>query len=331
MLVRAARSWGYECQTVDSAESALEVLADHPTPLIVTDLNMPGRGGLWLVREIRGRWPKMAILVLTAAQDSDAVIECLNAGAHHYFLKPIRLNEFRHALETTLETYRLQREQERHERLLERTVRKQTRKIRRTFLSAIDSLIRTMEARDPYTTGHTLRVRQYALQLADAVGLDGRLRKELSLAAKLHDIGKVGIPEAILNKAARLTSEEFRLVQTHPGIGERIVAPVIRNPAILAAIRGHHERLDGSGYPDGLMGAKIPLLARLITIADCFDALTTSRAYRAALPIAQALELIRAGAGQQFDPNLVKTFLALARNSLLLPSSPYLLLESGAG
>jgi response regulator RpfG family c-di-GMP phosphodiesterase len=319
MLVRAAQNWHYDCQAATSAEEALQLFEKRPTPLLVTDLDMPGRGGVWLVREVRRRWPKVAIIVITAGRDSDAAIDCLNSGAHRYFLKPIRLDEFRHALQTTLATYHLERNQERYQRRLERTVRRQTGRIRSTFLSAIDSLIRAMEACDPYTTGHTLRVRHYALRLADAIGLEPRQRKYLSLAAKLHDIGKVGVPEAILNKPASLTPEEFRQVQAHPAIGERIVAPIIRNPAVLAAIRGHHEHLDGGGYPDGLAGPDIPLLARLITIPDCFDALTSARAYRDALPLAQAVDILRAGSGKLFDPTLVKVFIDLAPT--LLPSN----------
>jgi response regulator RpfG family c-di-GMP phosphodiesterase len=309
VLSRAARSWRFECQVATSAEQAVGLLERHLTPVVVTDLRMPGRGGVWLVREVQRRWPEVAVIVVTAGQDSDAVSDCLSAGAHHYFLKPINLDEFRHALEATLRSYRVQRERERYRRRLERTVRHRTAQARHTFLSAIDSLVRTLEARDPYTSGHSLRVRDYALRLAAALGLDERQRKQLSLAAKLHDIGKVGVPEAVLHKAEPLSPLEFALVREHPLIGERILSPIIRSRAVLAAIRGHHERYDGQGYPDRLAGQDIPLLARLIAVADCYDALTSSRAYRRPLPRPQALELIAAGAGTQFDPALSQAFL----------------------
>src|SRR5260370_29348688 len=210
VLARAARSWQYQCQTACSAEQALELLEKHLTPVVVTDLRMPGHGGVWLVREIRRRWPEVGVIVLTAAQDTDAAHECLAAGAHHFFLKPIKIEEFHHVLETASRTYQLQREDERYRRKLEIAVRRQTRRVRRTFLSAIDSLVRTMEERDRYTAGHSLRVRRYALRLADALGLPRRQRKLLSLAAKLHDIGKVGVPEAVLNKPGPLTDAEQR-------------------------------------------------------------------------------------------------------------------------
>lgn len=311
VLVRAARLWGYECQSAGTAEQAVDVLTRRPTPIVVTDLRMPGRGGVWLVREIKRRWPDTGIIVVTAGDDTEAAIECLNAGAQRYFLKPIKLDEFRHALKTTLETYQLQREREQYREELERKVHRQTRRIRHTFLSTIDTLVRTLEQRDSYTNGHSRRVRDYTLQLAKALGLDRKQRQQLSLAAKLHDIGKFCIPEAILNKADRLTAAEYQLVREHPVIGEHILAPIIRNRAVLAAIRGHHERLDGGGYPDGLHGDQVPLLARIISVADCFDALTKSRAYRAAWRPAEALDVLRQGAGTQFDPTLVEVFLSL--------------------
>jgi putative two-component system response regulator len=312
VLVRAARSWHYECQTAGTAEQALELLEKRPTPIVVTDLLMPGRGGVWLVHEIRRRWPDVGIIVLTAGHNPESAQECLQAGAHHYFFKPIKLDEFRHVLETAWRTYHRQRENRRCHAALERAVRRQTRRVRSTFLSAVASLVRTMEERDPYTAGHSRRVVHHADRLAVAIGLDDRQRKLLRLAATLHDIGKVGVPDAILHKPGPLTEGETSIVREHPSIGERILAPIVRNRQVLAAIRGHHERLDGTGYPDGLRGDEVPLLARLIAIPDCFDALTTSRAYRAALPVGQALGILCAGAGSHFDPDLVRVFLTLA-------------------
>jgi response regulator RpfG family c-di-GMP phosphodiesterase len=312
VLFRAARSWQYRCQVADSAERALELLKRRPTPIVVTDLMMPGRGGVWLIREVRRLWPQVEIIVLTAGHDPRLADECLRAGANHYYLKPIRLDEFRHVLETTHRSFQTREENRRCRTELERAVRRQTRRARRTFLSAINSLIRTMEERDPLTAGHSVRVRRYGLWLADVVGLEAGARRRLGLAARLHDIGKAGVPEAILHKAGRLTPAEEQVVREHPVIGERILSPVVRNREVLAAIRHHHERLDGRGYPDGLAGDRIPLLARFIAIADCFDALTSARAYRAPLAVPHALDVLRAGAGSHFDPDLVRAFRRVA-------------------
>ncbi len=311
VLVRAARSWQYDCQAAVTAEDALVLLERRLTPVVVTDLRMPGNGGVWLAREVRRRWPEVSVVVVTAGHDADAVSDCLAAGAHHYFLKPINLDEFRHALEVTTRSYQLQRERERHRRELERTVRRRTRQLRHTFLSAIDSLVRTLEARHPSTCGHSLRVRNYTVRLAALLGWPECEQRRVGLAAKLHDIGKVGIPEDILNKPDLLTAAEEAVVREHPVIGERILTPIIRGRSVLAAIRGHHERWDGGGYPDGLAGERIPLLARVIAVADCFDALTSCRPYRDPLPRREALEILRAGAGTQFDPSLVPAFAGL--------------------
>jgi response regulator RpfG family c-di-GMP phosphodiesterase len=315
ILVRAAQSRNYRCQTAASAEEALALLNQRLTAVVVTDLRMPGFNGIWLVREIKRRWPGTGIIIVTAGDDKEGAIACLNAGADRYFLKPIDLAEFHHALDATNQSVRLLRQQERYREHLEQEVHQQARRVRHTFLSAIDSLVRTLEARHSYTKGHSLRVRRYALQLGRALDLDLRQRKQLSLAAKLHDIGKVGTPEGILNKAGRLTDAEFALVREHPVMGERILRPIIRTPAVLAAIRGHHERLDGTGYPDGLKGKAIPLLARIIAVADCFDSLTTSRAYRAAMPVAQALNVLHAEAGSHFEPVFVQIFSKIATAS----------------
>jgi len=177
--------------------------------------------------------------------------------------------------------------------------------------AAIDSLVRALEARDPYTKNHSMHVRDHALGLAEELGWSDRERQQLDQAAKLHDIGKLGLPEEILNKPGRLTVAEMAKVREHPIIGVHILSPIIRSQTVLAAIRGHHERFDGRGYPDGLAGEAITLEARIIAIADCFDALVSSRAYRLPLPRQAALELIHAGAGTQFDPYLVATFLRL--------------------
>jgi putative two-component system response regulator len=309
LLVRAADLWNFRCQIAAGAEQAVRLLEHHPTPIVVTDVHLRSeKDGIWLVQEVRRRWPKVAVIVITAANDGEAAIECLNAGAARYLRKPVRLEEFRDSLEKAYRDYLVQREHEHYHQHLEVTVHRQTRQIRRQFLSTVDSLVRTLEARDPYTCGHSRRVRRYALRLASALGLEEQQKQHLSLAAKLHDIGKFGVPEAVLHKPGRLTEEELAVLRKHPVISERILAPVIRNREILSAVRGHHERYDGQGYPDALAGEQIPVLARVLAVADCFDAMTTCRSYRNALPLGQALDRLNDGAGAQFDPDIVRTF-----------------------
>ena len=313
VLTEAARSFHFDCQTATSAESALELLEREPTPVVVTDLGMPGMGGAWLVQEIKRRWPQTAIIVVTAGAEEDVLLQCMSAGVQHYFLKPVHIDEFHHALQSTWYGQLMRRESQRQKKHLEAIVHKQTHKLRHTFFSAITSLVRTLEARDSYTSGHSLRVCKYAMDLANYIGLDEHSKKRLRLAAKLHDIGKVGLAEGILNKPAKLSENEFDLVKEHPVIGERILRPIIRNRVVLSAIRSHHERFGGGGYPDNLRGEEIPFLARMITVADCYDALTSSRAYRGAMKQDDALEILRDGMTTQFDPHLVPPFVRMMR------------------
>lgn len=313
ILSRAAKSFHFDCQTATDAESALELLERQPTPVVVTDLVMPGNGGVWLVQEIRQRWPEIDIIVVTVGADEAGLLQCMSAGVQHYFLKPVHVDEFHHALQATWYSQQMRRKHRRHRAHLESLVHRQTHKLRHTFFSAITSLVRTLEASDPYTSGHSMRVSKYALRLAKYIGLDEHNMKRLRLAAKLHDIGKVGLAEGILNKPAKLSEMEFDQVKEHPVIGERILRPIIRNRSVLSAIRSHHERFGGGGYPDNLQGEQIPFLARMITVADCYDALTSNRAYRGAMTQDAALDILHEGMTNQFDPHLVPPFIRMIR------------------
>ncbi|MBX9681452.1 MAG: response regulator [Gemmataceae bacterium] len=313
VMMRAARSWNFDCQGARSAEEAVVLLERNPTPVVVTDLRMPGRGGAWLVEEIGRRWPEISVIVITGVQEDEAVESALEEGANHFFLKPFQLDEFRHALRHSLRRFhrRIERSKVHQELTRERDQHRERRKD--TFRNAVACLFRTLEARDPATASHSLRVRAFALRLGVRLGLDSRTMKQLALASKFHDIGKIGVPDDILYKASSLTREELDNVRDHPVVGERILATIVRSPDVLAAVRHHHERYDGQGYPDRLPGESIPLLARIVTIADFFDALTSERVYRESLPIESVLEKLLEGASRQFDPRLTPIFVDLIR------------------
>jgi HD-GYP domain-containing protein (c-di-GMP phosphodiesterase class II) len=171
--------------------------------------------------------------------------------------------------------------------------------------------LRALQVHDPETVGHCWRVRRHALRLAGALQLGRGTCRQLALAAVLHDIGKVEVPRAILRKPGPLTAEEMLQVQRHPAAGERLLAADVRDPVVLAAIRHHHERHDGAGYPDRLRGEAVPFLARVLALADCYDAMRSDRPYRPGLSRRAALAVVRQGAGPQFDPRLAAAFLAL--------------------
>jgi putative nucleotidyltransferase with HDIG domain len=322
LLANALPKWNYVPQLAADAEQAFDVFQAHPTPILLTDLHMPGRGGMWLVEEVRKRWPETLTVVLTASKDLDAAIHCLNAGARRYLLKPFDLEQIRGVLAEVVAAWQRRRERSLEQRRLEEIVSRQTRRARGLFLSGIESLFAALEARDPYISGHSQRVRHYALALGRKLKLEEKQLRQLSLAAKLHDIGKVAIPEGVLHKAGVLTEEERLVIQAHAVIGADIVRPLVRNRAVLAAIRGHHERIDGQGYPDGLVGHEIPVLARVISIADCFDALTSARPYRGQLSRVRAVEVLHEVAGTQLDAGFVPHFVELlADNPYLAPTS----------
>jgi HD-GYP domain-containing protein (c-di-GMP phosphodiesterase class II) len=175
----------------------------------------------------------------------------------------------------------------------------------------IGRLIGVLRRHDPSLPGHAVRVRRYASRLANALGLCRRLRRRIARAALLHDIGKVALPADILCKPGPLTPDELALVRRHPELGEALLTPWIPDVAVLAAVRSHHERFDGAGYPDGLRGSAIPFAARVVAVADAFDAMTSTRPYHAAATVAEAVDVLRRESHGQFDPALVERFVQL--------------------
>ncbi len=194
---------------------------------------------------------------------------------------------------------------------LEEKVAELTGKLQDLFISSMTSLVNALEAKDPYTKGHSLRACNMSVEIAEHIYGIAKESKEIELAGKLHDIGKVGVRETILNKPGRLSDEEFSHIKEHPVIGERILMPIDKLRPIGTIIRHHHERLDGKGYPDGLAGEEIPACSRILAIVDSYDAMTSARPYRSPMTPENAAEEIRKNLGTQFDPEFGKTFLEL--------------------
>jgi putative nucleotidyltransferase with HDIG domain len=203
---------------------------------------------------------------------------------------------------------------------LELRVRVQATRIKELFLQGVQTLAHALEAKDAYTSGHSIRVSRYAVQTGVHLGFTGERLEEIRMGAELHDIGKIGTREAVLNKPGPLTTEEFQHIIEHTTLGERILAPLAReNPTVLRIVRNHHERLDGAGFPDRLKGEEIPFEARIVCVVDAFDAMTTNRAYRDPRPPEEAFEELKRCVGTHFDPDVVRAFQDAFPNPSLLP------------
>jgi putative nucleotidyltransferase with HDIG domain len=319
-LVRVLEGVGYECVEAESAGAALAALEREPRPLVLSDIRMPGMDGMGLLHEIRQRWPDTAVVMLTAVAEVETAVASLHAGASDYIAKPFRVEEVRARVAQALEKRRLVMENRAyHERLAE-MVQQQALRIEELFLEGVQTLVHALEAKDAYTRGHSARVAAYAGKTAVQLGLPEADVQLIELGAELHDIGKIGVRESVLRKPGQLTEEEYRHIMEHTVIGARILEPLLKNaPQALAIVRSHHERLDGQGLPDGLRGDQIPLYARVVAVADGFDAMTTGRPYRPPRTAAAALEEMHQGIGTQWDGRVVAGFVRVCRDAGQLP------------
>lgn len=313
-LCRVLQSQGLDCREAESGRAALELLATSgEVALVVSDVNMPEMNGIALLREIRRLYPDTAVIMLTGVTEVSTAVECLQQGAMDYLAKPVLVEEVRARADQALEKRRLILEnrflQQSYQERLEAQVRALDQKNKEQFVGQIQMAVRMLEKRDEYTRGHSGRVAQYAVKTAVQLGYTGSLLDEFQLGGELHDIGKIGTRDAVLNKPDRLTDEEFEEIKRHTVEGEEILEPLRReHPIVMQIVRWHHERMDGSGFPDGLVGEAIPEAARIVCVVDAFDAMTTTRAYREHLAPAAAMVELRRCAGPQFDPRVVAAF-----------------------
>ncbi|AIE88024.1 response regulator [Fimbriimonas ginsengisoli Gsoil 348] len=316
---------GIETDIAHSGEEALACLRPGAYDAVLTDLNMPGMSGDELLSRALRVDSTLAVIMITAGSDVTRAVECLKAGAFDYILKPFDLEDVTIRLEKALERRRLglltralEAENEVYRRRLEARVHEQAEQLRTIFGRTLRSFTQALEAKDPHTQNHSSRVAGIALLLAQELrpGHPEFLRS-LVTAALLHDIGKIGVPEQILLAPGRLTPQEFEAVKKHPVIGETILKPIYSDETILRVVRHHHEAMDGSGYPDKLVGEQIPFAARIVAVADAYDAMTSARSYRPAMPRPDALEILVRGAGVQWDAEVVLTLQDLAQEGRL--------------
>ncbi len=297
-LVQCLKISGYEVVSAASGGEALELLRMQRFDLLLTDQAMPGLSGLELTDAVSRMHPHMPIVLLTGHTDVELARDSLQRGASDFVTKPVNIRELPILVERNLTRRRLEvaRLQEREAQVL---------------FAAIKALASAVDAKDRYTARHSRVVTRLALLLADTIQLASEERYVLELSAWMHDVGKIGVPDSILTKPGSLTAEEFAVMKVHPVKGGEIVGEIEELGRVADVIRHHHERVDGSGYPDGLRGEAIPLPSRIILIADAFEAMTSDRSYRRGLAREAALRELQKHSGTQFDADLVGAFVGM--------------------
>lgn len=294
---------GFRVTAVRDARSAVRRLHTDPYDAVVSDMRLPGMSGADLLRYVRLHRRDLPFLLLTGVNDVPTAVRSMQDGADEYLLKPISPHDLSGRVFGAMEGRAKIAAKERRERSAEMAGLV-------GFLRGVHSLVNSLEMKDQYTRDHSKKVASIAVTMARQLpGMNRRSIREIRVGALLHDLGKIGVPQEILHKNGPLDPEEWKIVKMHPEYGHRILQPMAKSyPEVLRIVRHEHERWDGNGYPDGLAGEAIPLGARLVMVADTYDAICSTRPYRKALGKDKALEVIREGAGSQFDPGLVPVF-----------------------
>ena len=315
VLVEFLITQGYQVETASGGLEALDLIEANSYDLVLTDIKMPDKDGIAVLEGVRKKFTNTAVILMTGHSELDTAIEALRMGAYDYISKPFNFDSLQVSVDRALEKVNLIRLNREYQNTLEQKVMEQSVLIRSMFTDVVSSLANAIEAKDQYTSGHSARVTQLSEWLCNRLDMGREMTQNIVTAAQLHDIGKLGIVDRILNKPGKLTDEEFDLVKQHPLTSVRILEPIIPQPTI-GFVKHHHERWDGRGYPDGLAGDKVPLGGRIIAIADTFDAITSTRAYRPAKEWDEALAEIKRCSGTQFDPDLAFAFLPITEKNL---------------
>jgi response regulator RpfG family c-di-GMP phosphodiesterase len=305
----------YECAAVGSATEALALIREEPFDLVISDIMMKGMSGLEMVPHVLGRAPETLIIMISGAQTIESAIESLRVGAFDYVMKPFDIQHVEAVVRRALEHRALRAAKRHYENYLEDLVRQRTAELDRAFSALEDNyrmtlkaLAAALETRDAETHGHSERVVSFSLRLGREMGLPYDEMRSLEFGALLHDIGKIGVADAILRKPGPLTEDEWSRMREHPALGQKILRGIEFLEGAGQVVGQHHEKWNGSGYPLGLRGPQIDIKARIFAVADAFDAVISTRVYRNAKPYEVALAELKSNAGQQFDPEVVEAF-----------------------
>src|SRR6185503_3312750 len=318
------------CATAATAEEAIEQLDSGSFNLVLSDITMPGKSGLELCAYVQEAHPQTVVVMMSAMTGIDYVVEAMRVGAVDYITKPVDLRRVTMAVDRALRYQRAVVDKQRYEQILEERVRIRTAELRSAnedlkfmvdtlygnYRATLRGLAGTLEARDIETRGHSDRVVAYSMRLGEKMGLTSTDLIALEQGALLHDIGKVGVPDAVLLKPGSLTTEEWVRMREHVSHGLRIIDGVEFLAGARWVVGQHHEKYDGSGYPSKLRGDAIHINARIFAVADAYDAIRSDRPYRAGQSHDVAYEAIAAGSGSHFDPTVVDAFLSTPRQEL---------------
>jgi response regulator RpfG family c-di-GMP phosphodiesterase len=318
------REEGYHCDTASGAEMALDMAEREDTPLVISDMKMPGKDGLWLLEAFRDKHPDTSVIMLTGYGDTESAVDCLRRGAVDYLLKPPKLTDLIRSIERALAKRRIELARKKYQKKLERKVRDRTTELRKalkdisvTYENTLMALVSALDAREHETSDHSVRVVEYTVAIATQLGIKGGELEEIGRGALLHDIGKIGVPDAVLLKPGALTPDEWVEMRKHPDIGFNMIQPIPFLSVPASIVLSHQERFDGRGYPRNLKGHEIHIGARIFAVADTLDAMTSDRPYRRGTTFANAVAEITRCSGSQFDPEVVKAFNAIGEQGLI--------------
>jgi len=294
----------FDVTCANSGPAAFEVMKKQIPDLILLDYHMPVMDGFQFIEKLREseEYKDIPIIMLTADNDRDTEVRGFQAGVMDFIAKPFVNEIMIQRVGRILELSRLQRDLQSEVRIQTKKAEERRNQVEKLSEEVMRTLANTIDAKDPYTNGHSLRVAKYSKEIAKRAGKSKAEQKEIYQMALLHDIGKIGVPDEIINKDTRLTDEEYAAIRKHPAIGSDILKTIEEIPDIMTGARWHHERYDGHGYPDGLAGTEIPEIARIIGVADAYDAMTSKRSYRNILSQDVVRGEIERGKCTQFDP-----------------------------
>ena len=325
ILAEGLEAFGFETEMAADADEAMAILEKERFHLLLTDIDMPGRTGIDLMGDARKLFPDLDVIMVTGVVDAKTAIQAIREGAADYLTKPFNLEEVQIVVERTFEKRRLIAENRSYQEHLEDLVELRTAEVvekhgeierlyselQDSYESSLQTLVTALDFRDNETQGHSYRVVQYAVMVAKVMGIGEPDLTWIRRGAILHDVGKIGIPDAILKKPGKLDPEEWEVMKRHPEMGYRMLEHIRFLEPALDIVLSHQERFDGSGYPRGLKGEEIPRGARVFAVVDTFDAMTSDRPYRKALSIDDACNEIKEWSGRQFDPAVAEAFLSL--------------------